>query len=90
MSVRMRLALSYAAVIVLTGALLLAVVLVFMLPYVPEEGIFITGEPFIDGQPSMPPTFVPGQMDIWVTFAPRAALVMGFLLVVGGRVEDGS
>ena len=79
----MRLALSYAAVIVLTGALLLAVVLVFMLRYVPEEAIFITGEPFIDGKPSMPPTFVPGQMDIWVTFAPRAALAMGFLLVVG-------
>lgn len=82
LSVRMKLAFSYAGVIVLTGALLLAVVLVYMLRYVPREPIMITGEPFIDGQPSMTPTYVPSQMDIWVTFAPRAALAMGFLLVL--------
>ena len=78
----MRLALSYAAVIVMTGALLLAVVLVFMLRYVPETAIMIPGD-YRDGYPYVAPTFVPGQMDIWVTFAPRAALAMGFLLVVG-------
>ena len=40
LSVRMKLTLSYAGVIMLTGALLLAVVWVFLLRYVPAEGIF--------------------------------------------------
>ena len=83
LSVRMKLALSYAAVIIMTGALLLAVVLVFLLRYVPEETIFWHGEPSTYGRPAVAPVFVPGQMDLWAAFAPRAALAMGFLLILG-------
>jgi two-component system sensor histidine kinase VanS len=70
MSVRLRLALSYAAVVVVTGTLLLAVVWLYLLRYVPR---------------SVKPAsvFVPGRGDLIDAFAPRAALALGVLLLVG-------
>ncbi|WP_100363779.1 sensor histidine kinase [Diaminobutyricimonas aerilata] len=78
-SVRLKFALSYAAVILLTGLLLLAVVWLFLLRYVPEQIYIPTGEP--DGGPS--PVFVPNQSDLARAFAPPAAAVMGALLIIG-------
>lgn len=71
LSVRLRLALSYAAVVVVAGALLLAVVYVFLLRYVPDGPIDVsTG-------------FVPNRGDLARAFTPAAALAMGLLLIVG-------
>ncbi|QCR18637.1 sensor histidine kinase [Agrococcus sp. SGAir0287] len=70
-SVRVRLALSYAAVVVGTGALLLAVVAVFLLRYVPAGPIDAASG------------FVPNRGDLVRAFTPAAALAMGVLLVVG-------
>ena len=75
LSVRAKLALSYAAVAVLVGGLLLAVVWVFLLRYVP------------DGPLTTPRGFIPNRGDLERAFVPRARLAMIFLLVgslVGG------
>lgn len=73
-SVRGKLALSYALVIVITGGLLLVVVAVFLLRYVPEGPIATnTG-------------FVPNRGDLIAAFAPRAAAVFGVLVVLGAVV----
>ena len=79
----MKLALSYAGVIVSTGVLLIAVVWVFLLRYVPAEGIFVPYEPYYDGERNLYPTWIPGQNDLWEAFAPRVAQVLGFLLILG-------
>jgi two-component system sensor histidine kinase VanS len=71
MSVRLKLTLSYAGAIMLAGALLLAVVWVFLLRYVPSG-------PFYTDGPSMPSRY-----DLWRAFAPRAAEAFAFLLVFG-------
>lgn len=70
MSVRLKLTLSYAAVVMLVGAGLLATVWVFLLRYVP------------DYQPSDLP-FTPTRSDLQAAFTPRAAQAMAVLLVVG-------
>src|ERR687898_1828636 len=70
LSVRLKLTLSYAGVILLVGALLLAVVWVFLLRYVPDREI-------------LGPGFVPNRSDLQRAFVPRAATVMVFLLVFG-------
>ncbi len=70
-SVRLRLALSYAAVVVVAGALLLAVVWVFLLRYVPSGPIDASAG------------FVPNRGDLLRAFVPPAALAMAGLLVVG-------
>jgi two-component system sensor histidine kinase VanS len=54
----------------LAGALLLAVVWVFLLRYVPDGAIFASG-------------FVPNRSDLLRAFAPKAATALAFLLVVG-------
>src|SRR3954465_12894751 len=54
----------------LTGALLLAVVWVFLLRYVPD-GVLIT------------PRFIPNRSDLLRAFAPKAAIALVFLLVFG-------
>jgi two-component system sensor histidine kinase VanS len=54
----------------LAGALLLAVVWVFLLRYVPDRPIIALG-------------FVPNRSDLLDAFAPRAAVVLAFLLVFG-------
>lgn len=73
MSVRLKLTLSYAGFLMLAGALLLAVVLVFLLRYVPDA-------------PSRRPGLViagPDRTALWEAFAPKAAEAMAFLLVLG-------
>src|SRR4051794_17763498 len=74
-SVRLKLALSYAGFLVLAGALLLATVWVFLLRYVPE----------IPPQDQGPGFRLPGPSrdDLLRAFAPRAAEVLAFLLVFG-------
>ncbi|NGN91216.1 HAMP domain-containing histidine kinase [Nocardioides sp. KC13] len=79
MSVRLKLTLSYAGVIVLTGVLMLAVVWVFLLRYVPD-GVWLEW-PDQAGRPGAP--FVPNRSDLERAFAPRAATMMAFLLVFG-------
>ncbi|GAA3808892.1 HAMP domain-containing sensor histidine kinase [Nocardioides panacisoli] len=85
LSVRLRLTLSYAAFLMLAGALLLAVVWVFLLRYVPEGAITLGGRGGSapgDGSRS-PVLFIPGRADLWRAFAPKAAIALGVLLVVG-------
>ena len=79
MSVRLKLTLSYAGVIVVTGILLLAVVWVFLLRYVPD-GVWLES-PQQQGRPNAP--FIPNRSDLERAFVPRAATMMGFLLVFG-------
>jgi two-component system, OmpR family, sensor histidine kinase VanS len=69
-SVRLKLTLSYAGFIMLSGALLLAVVWVFLLRYVPE---ILVG----------PGPHSPDRSDLQAAFVPKAALMLGFLLVFG-------
>ncbi|MEU5153998.1 HAMP domain-containing sensor histidine kinase [Glycomyces sp. NPDC021274] len=84
LSVRLKLAISYAALLLLAGAVLLAVVWLFLLRYVPREATTL-GDPCEPGTAGRcPPTFfIPGQLDLWRAFAPKAALMMGLLLVLG-------
>ena len=70
LSVRLKLTLSYAGFLMLAGALLLAVVWVFLLRYVPDRPIIALG-------------FIPNRSDLLRAFAPRAAIALGFLLVFG-------
>ena len=70
LSVRVRLAISYAGVVVVTGLLLLAVVWLFLLRYVPRR---------VDYNGS----FVPGRGDLVDAFLPRAGLALAVLLVLG-------
>jgi two-component system sensor histidine kinase VanS len=70
LSIRLKLTLSYAGFLMLAGALLLAVVWVFLLRYVPDREIIAAG-------------FIPNRSDLLDAFAPRAAAVFAFLLVFG-------
>jgi two-component system sensor histidine kinase VanS len=70
LSVRLKLSLSYAGFLMLASGLLLATVWVFLLRYVPDRPIVARG-------------FVPDQSDLLDAFAPRAAIVLAFLLVFG-------
>ena len=70
-SARAKLAFSYAAFVVLTGGVLLAIVWVYLLRYVPDGYI----------EPST--GFVPNRSDLLRAFAPNAMLAMFFLLVIG-------
>ncbi|MFG3340874.1 sensor histidine kinase [Glycomyces sp. NPDC048151] len=83
-SVRLKLTVSYAALLLIVGVLVLAVIWLFLLRYVPREAITL-GEPCEPGTGGRcPPTFfVPGRMDLWRAFAPKAAILMAFLLVIG-------
>jgi two-component system sensor histidine kinase VanS len=63
---------SYAGFLLLAGALLLAVVWVFLLRYVPD-GVGLRG----------PGGFVPSRSDLQRAFAPRAAQALAFLLAFG-------
>jgi two-component system sensor histidine kinase VanS len=77
LSVRWKLTLSYAGFLMLAGALLLAVVWVFLLRYVPDiadrrmppgRSVLITG---------------PTRSDLLDAFVPKAAIALGALLVFG-------
>jgi two-component system sensor histidine kinase VanS len=84
LSVRLKLTLSYAGFLMLAGALLLAVVWVFLLRYVPES-LFFTG-------PERMFPHVPDRTDLMRAFVPRAAEMLAFLLVfslVGGWLLAG-
>jgi two-component system sensor histidine kinase VanS len=71
MSVRLKLTLSYAAFLMISGALLLAVVWMFLLRYVPAHEITTAGPPF------------PDRHDLVRAFAPPAAWALIFLLAFG-------
>ena len=73
LSVRLKLTLSYAGFLMLAGALLLAAVWLFLLRYVPENALITT---------PVPGPF-PIRSNLLHVFAPRAAAVLGFLLVFG-------
>lgn len=70
-SVRLRLTLTFAAVVVVTGTLLLAVVWLFLLRYVPSGSIDTARN------------FVPNRRDLVRAFAPAAAVVLVALLALG-------
>jgi two-component system sensor histidine kinase VanS len=70
LSVRLKLTLSYAGFLMVAGALLLAVVWVFLLRYVPDRAIIGAG-------------FIPNRSDLLRAFAPAAAAVLAFLLMFG-------
>ena len=72
LSVRLKLTLSYAGFLMVAGVLLLAVVWVFLLRYVPDQAVLLGPGPFI-----------PTRSDLLRAFAPKAAIVLGFLLVFG-------
>jgi two-component system sensor histidine kinase VanS len=76
LSVRLKLTLSYAGFLMLAGALLLAAVWVFLLRYVPDRALLI------DAGTESPGLF-PVRSELLDVFAPRAAAVLGFLLVLG-------
>jgi two-component system sensor histidine kinase VanS len=90
LSVRLKLTLSYAGFLMLAGALLLAVVWVFLLRYVPE----VIYTPPSRGVPGVPgPMSVPDRYDLVHAFAPKAAVVLAFLLMfglLGGWILAGS
>jgi two-component system sensor histidine kinase VanS len=73
LSTRLKLTLSYAAVIMFVGASLLAVVRLFLLRYVPESALIST---------PVPGPF-PVRSNLLHVFAPRAAAVLACLLVFG-------
>ena len=72
LSVRLKLTLSYAGFIMLAGALLLAVVWVFLLRYVPDHMV-VRGT-------SLPR---PTRSDLLDAFVPKAAMMLAFLLLFG-------
>jgi two-component system sensor histidine kinase VanS len=76
LSVRLKLTLSYAGFLMVAGALLLAVVWVFLLRYVPERAD-------IAGPNRIPGPFSPTRSDLLDAFAPKAAIALAFLLVFG-------
>src|SRR3954469_11701138 len=83
LSARLKLTLSYAGFLMIAGALLLAVVWVFLLRYVPDRLV-----------PTAPGLFPhsPDRTDLLRAFVPRAAEMLAFLLVfslVGGWLLAG-
>jgi two-component system sensor histidine kinase VanS len=75
LSVRLKLTLSYAAVVMIAGAGLLAVVWVFLLRYVPARQDFVVGLPRQH--------FNPDRADLVRAFVPKAELMLVALLVIG-------
>jgi two-component system sensor histidine kinase VanS len=71
LSVRLKLTLSYAGLVLLAGAGLLTVVWLFLLRYVPSEAAQTIGG------------FTPGRDDLVRAFVPAAAWALGLLLLVG-------
>jgi len=76
MSARLKLTLSYAGFLVVAGALLLAVVWVFLLRYVPDPPA--GGDP---GRALFPSG--PSRDDLVDAFAPKVAAALAFLLMLG-------
>jgi two-component system sensor histidine kinase VanS len=78
--VRLKLTLSYAGFLMVAGCLLLATVWVFLLRYVPDRATLIDAE--ADGGELSRGVF-PIRSELLQVFAPRAAVVLAFLLVFG-------
>ncbi|OIJ93259.1 sensor histidine kinase [Streptomyces colonosanans] len=78
LSIRLKLTLSYAGFLMLAGVLLLAAVWVFLLRYVPERALIVPGS---TGTPTE--GVFPIRSNLLHVFAPRAAAVSAFLLVLG-------
>src|SRR5487761_2152096 len=76
LSVRLRLALSYAGFLMLAGALLLGAVWLFLLRYVPDRAFLINAD-------TLPHGVFPVRSNLLQVFVPRAAAVLAFLLVFG-------
>ncbi|MFC7220968.1 sensor histidine kinase [Streptomyces polyrhachis] len=76
LSIRARLTLSYAGFLMLAGVLLLAAVWVFLLRYVPERALLVNSDTTTGG-------VFPVRSNLLRVFAPRAAAVLAFLLVLG-------
>jgi two-component system, OmpR family, sensor histidine kinase VanS len=76
LSVRLKLTLSYAAFLMLAGALLLAAVWLFLLRYVPDRAFLVNADTDLHG-------VFPVRSTLLHVFAPRAAIVLAFLLVFG-------
>jgi two-component system sensor histidine kinase VanS len=88
LSVRLKLTLSYAGLVMLAGVLLLAVVWVFLLRYVPET---IHREPL--GPLWGPGPAIPDRSDLLAAFVPKAVAMLAFLLLfslLGGWLLAGS
>jgi two-component system sensor histidine kinase VanS len=75
-SARAKLALSYAGFLMVAGVGLISVVWVFLLRYVPYQAVTLES-------PDGAGRFIPGRHDLWVAFAPKAALMLALLLVFG-------
>ncbi|MGC5166442.1 sensor histidine kinase [Luteimicrobium sp. DT211] len=82
LSVRWKLTLSYAGFLIVAGAGLIAVVLVFLLRYVPDQAVVVP-RTLPSGNLRPGSLFIPGRSDLWAAFAPKAALMLLLLLVVG-------
>src|SRR4051794_6590477 len=76
LSVRLKLTLTYAGFLMLAGALLLTAVWLFLLRYVPDRAMLIVPD-------GLTPGVFPVRSTLLHVFAPRAAAVLGFLLVFG-------
>ena len=88
LSARLKLTLSYVGLVMVAGAMLLAVVWVFLLRYVPEVLVIESREPGTG-----PPPSIPVRSDLEAAFVPRAAAVLAFLLVfsvIGGWILAGA
>ncbi|MET8150875.1 HAMP domain-containing sensor histidine kinase [Actinoplanes sp. NPDC049668] len=75
LSVRLKLTLSYAGFLMLAGALLLAVVWLFLLRYVPDRALVVSAD--------LDTGVFPVRTNLLRMFAPRAAAALVFLLVFG-------
>ncbi|WP_278045236.1 sensor histidine kinase [Actinomadura roseirufa] len=76
----MKLTISYAGFLFLAGALLLAVVWVYLLRYVPD-GALVNDWDRHPGAP--PPPHIPNRTDLQRAFVPRAVMAMAVLLLFG-------
>ncbi len=76
LSVRLKLTLSYAAFLMLAGALLLAAVWVFLLRYVPNRAFLVNADTPLH-------SVFPVRSNLLHVFAPKAAAVLATLLVFG-------
>jgi two-component system sensor histidine kinase VanS len=76
LSVRLKLTLSYAGFLMVAGTLLLAAVWLFLLRYVPDRALLISRDTNLHG-------VFPIRSSLLDVFAPRAAVVLAVLLVVG-------
>ncbi len=86
LSVRLKLTLSYAGFLMVAGALLLAVVWVFLLRYVPDQVVLVGPDGRLGGP------FIPNRSDLLDAFAPKAGIALAFLLafgLVGGWILAG-